>query len=83
MMTRLIIVKTSSKEEHLIQTMKRKKLLKIGMKKAKTKKMKLILAKDNLKNMIYLKILKMYRIMKIKMIKNQNQNMIKMIFLIS
>jgi hypothetical protein len=83
MMTRLIIVKTSSKGEHLIQTMKRKKLLKIGMKKAKIKKMKLILAKDNLKNMIYLKILKMYRIMKIKMIKNQNQNMIKMIFLIS
>jgi predicted transcriptional regulator YdeE len=52
MMTRLIIVKTSSKEEHLIQTMKRKKLLKIGMKKVKIKNMKLTSVKDNLKNMI-------------------------------
>jgi hypothetical protein len=58
MMTRLIIVKTNSKEELQIQTMKRKNRLKIGMIKTKVKNLKLTLAKDNLKNMIQLKILK-------------------------
>ena len=57
-MTRLIIVKTNSKEELQIQTMKRKNRLKIGMIKTKVKNLKLTLAKDNLKNMIQLKILK-------------------------
>jgi hypothetical protein len=58
MMTRLIIVKTNLKEELQIQTMKRKNRLKIGMIKTKVKNLKLTLAKDNLKNMIQLKILK-------------------------
>jgi len=40
MMTRLIIVKTNSKEELQIQTMKRKKRHKIGMIKAKVKNLK-------------------------------------------
>ena len=57
-MTRLIIVKTNLKEELQIQTMKRKNRLKIGMIKTKVKNLKLTLAKDNLKNMIQLKILK-------------------------
>lgn len=77
----LITVKNNLKEEQLIQILKKKKLHKIRMIKAKIKNLKLTSAKDSLKNMILLKILKIYRIMKAKMNKNQNQNMKKVIFL--
>ena len=58
MMIGLITVKNNLKEEQLIQILKKKNLHKIRMIKAKIKNLKLTSAKDSLKNMIPLKILK-------------------------